>query len=66
MPPTNKEQINLLPVLLDVETTATLLGVSARHVRYLCKRGTLGARMVGHRWRINKFSVLELAGLDEK
>ena len=61
--PTNKEELNSLPVLLDVETTATLLRVTPRYVRNLCASGKLKARKVGKGWKVNKYSVLELAGL---
>ena len=61
--PTNKEQLQELPALLNVEEVAKLLRTSPRYIRALCGRGQLKAAKVGREWRIPKEDALAFVGL---
>ncbi len=46
-----------LPVVLDVETTTTLLRCSRQLVLRMIKDGTIKAQKVGREWRIPKEAI---------
>lgn len=53
----------LLPLLLSVRQAAELLNVSEKHVRDLCRDGTIRSVRVGSSWRIGRDALLEQFGI---
>lgn len=54
----------LLPLLLSVRQAAELLNVSEKHIRDLCRDGTIRSVRVGSSWRIGRDALLEQFGIE--
>ena len=53
-----------LPMLIDVDTAARVVGVSQRYVRDLCRDGTIKAAKLGRKWCIDRDALLKQLGLE--
>ncbi|MGN0670032.1 MAG: helix-turn-helix domain-containing protein [Oscillospiraceae bacterium] len=51
-----------LPVIMDSETLAIVLGLSAVQVRTLAREGKIPAVRVGKQWRFEKTRIMQFAG----
>lgn len=54
-----------VPIILDVATTALILGMPYETVRKLVQGGAIRASKVGTLWRITKKSLMEYLGAAE-
>lgn len=52
------------PVLCTADAAALVLGVTAKHVRELLKRGDLKGAKLGRAWRVNVADLCRIAGLE--
>lgn len=55
-----------LPDLLTPDQAATYLNMSTEYVYKSIKRGTIHARKLGNKWRIQKAEIKRLTTLEEK
>lgn len=55
-----------LPDLLTPDQAATYLNMSTEYVYKAIKRGTIKARKLGNKWRIQKAEIKRLTTLEEK
>ena len=52
-----------VPIILDIATSALILGIPYDSVRKLIREGTIPASKIGKLWRITKEALMEYLGV---
>lgn len=55
-----------LPIIMDTETVAVVLGLCVVQVRTLAREGKIPAFRVGNQWRFEKRKLMAFAGAIEE